>query len=157
MSGEDGTGRSGDRAGARADGDAAALVAEMARRFRAGDHRGAFALLHPGFRIQQPASLPHGGWYDGAAGMAEMGAAFARHWDRTIGEPRILGCGGSAVQVTEQTWTAKATGRSATVDVVELFATADGLIAEIRVFQQDTHALLATLDDLDSPARPVEH
>ncbi|MBE1537103.1 nuclear transport factor 2 family protein [Actinomadura algeriensis] len=122
------------------------LVTEMARRFRAGDHEGAFALLHPRFRIQQPASLPHGGWYDGAAGMAEMGTAFARHWSRTIGEPRVLDCGDSAVQITEQTWTAAATGRSATVDVVELFAVADGLISEIRVFQQDTHALLATLD-----------
>ena len=51
----------------------------------------------------------------------------------------------SAVQVTTQTWTAKQTGRSATVDVVELFSVADGLISEIRVFQQDTHLLLNTL------------
>jgi uncharacterized protein len=50
------------------------------------------------------------------------------------------------VQVTTQTWTAKRTGRSATVDVVELFSFAGGLISEIRVFQQDTYLLLATLD-----------
>jgi hypothetical protein len=56
-----------------------------------------------------------------------------------------------AVQVTTQTWTAKPTGRSATVDVVELFSFADGLISQIRVFQQDTHLLLGTLDgDLDA-------
>ncbi|XVQ14790.1 nuclear transport factor 2 family protein [Spirillospora sp. CA-255316] len=122
------------------------LVNEMARRFQAGDRDGAFALLHPDFRLQQPASLPHGGWHLGAGGMAEMGAEFARHWDRAIEEPRILGCGDTVVQITAQTWTAKATGRSATVDVVELFSFADGLISEIRVFQQDTHALLATLD-----------
>jgi uncharacterized protein len=54
--------------------------------------------------------------------------------------------GDRAVQVTTQTWTAKSTGRSATVDVAELFVVTDGLISEIRVFQQDTHALLATLD-----------
>jgi hypothetical protein len=127
------------------------LVSEMGRRFRAGDHEGAFALVHPEFRIQQPASLPHGGWHHGRDGMAEMGAAFARHWDRTIGEPRLLGSGdagrGTVVQVTEQTWTAKATGRAATVDVVELFSVSAGLIAEIRVFQQDTHALLDTLNE----------
>jgi hypothetical protein len=49
------------------------------------------------------------------------------------------------VQITTQTWTAKKTGRSATVDVVELFSFTDGLISEIRVFQQDTHLVLATL------------
>lgn len=126
--------------------DAAALVAELGRRFRTGDRDGARALLHPELRIEQPASLPHGGWHEGPGGMDEMGATFARHWDRTIGEAEVLACGDAAVQVTTQTWTAKATGRSATVDVVELFRVADGLIAEIRVFQQDTHALLATLD-----------
>ncbi|HET6949686.1 MAG TPA: nuclear transport factor 2 family protein [Acidimicrobiales bacterium] len=123
-----------------------ALVNEMARRFQAGDHEGAFQLLHPAFRLQQPVSLPHGGWHAGREGMVAMGTAFARYWDRTITDPRVLGCGDAVVQVTTQTWTAKATGRSATVDVAELFSFADGLIAEIRVFQQDTHLLLGTLD-----------
>jgi len=121
------------------------VVHELARRFQAGDRDGAFALFHPGIRIEQPASLPHGGWHEGREGVDAMGRAFAEHWDRTIGEARILGCGDVVVQVTTQTWTAKRTGRSATVDVVELFAFADGMIAEIRVFQQDTHALLDTL------------
>ncbi len=126
--------------------DAAGLVREMNRRFTSGDLDGAFALLHPDFRIQQPASFPHGGWHDGRAGMTEMGALFARHWDRVITDPRVLDCGGQAVQITTQTWTARATGRAATCDVVELFTAEGGLIREIRVFQQDTHALLATLD-----------
>lgn len=128
-----------------------ALVERLARCFWVGDRDGAAELLHPQVRIQQPASLPHGGWHEGRDGMAEMGAAFARHWDRTIEDPRVFGCGERVVQVTTQTWTAKATGRSATVDVVELFSFADGRIAEIRVFQQDTHALLATLSP---PATP---
>ncbi len=122
------------------------VVEELARRFRAGDHDGAFALFHPQIRLEQPASLPHGGWHEGHDGINAMSATFARHWDRTIDEPRITGCGATALQITRQTWTAKATGRSATVDVVELFEFADGLIAEVRVFQQDTHLLLGTLD-----------
>ena len=125
---------------------AVGLVEEMARRFGAGDTAGAFALLHPEFSIEQPASLPHGGRHHGRAGMAAMGAEFARHWDRAIADPRILACGDGVLQITAQTWTSKRTGRAATVDVVELFAVADGLIAEIRVFQQDTHLLLATLE-----------
>jgi uncharacterized protein len=126
--------------------NAADVVEELGRRFRAGDRDGARALLDPDLRIEQPASLPHGGWHHGPDGMDAMSAAFAEHWDRTIGPAEVLGCGDTAVQVTTQTWTARATGRSATVDVVELFRISGGRIAEIRVFQQDTHALLATLD-----------
>jgi uncharacterized protein len=126
------------------------VVTELARRFTAGDGAGAARLFHPEIRIEQPASLPHGGWHAGSAGMAGMGATFARFWDRTITDPRIHGCGDLTVQVTTQTWTAKATGRSATVDVVELFAVTAGLISEIRVFQQDTHRLLETLDGAES-------
>ncbi|WP_345727650.1 nuclear transport factor 2 family protein [Cryptosporangium minutisporangium] len=99
----------------------------------------------PEIRIQQPASLPHGGEHSGLDGVRRMGSLFAEHWDRTIDEPRIHGCGGTVVQVTTQTWTAKQSGRVATVDVVELFGFTDGLISEIRVFPQDTHALLSTL------------
>jgi ketosteroid isomerase-like protein len=127
----------------------AVLVERLARAFWLGDREGAMAFLHPDIRIQQPASLPHGGWHKGHDGMAKMGEAFARHWERTIDDPRVYESGACVVQVTTQRWTAKATGRSATVDVVELFAFADGLIAEIRVFQQDTHLLLATLDQDD--------
>jgi ketosteroid isomerase-like protein len=122
------------------------VVTELARRFAAGDGAGAAALFHPRIRIQQPESLPHGGWHAGTDGMAEMGAQFGRHWTRTISDPRICGCGDTVVQVTSQTWTAKETGRSATVDVVELFAFRDGLVSEIRVFQQDTALLLRTLE-----------
>ena len=122
-----------------------ALVEELAKRFLAGDRDGAFGLLHPDFRIEQPASLPHGGWHRGREGMEQMGATFGRYWERTIGEPLIMGCGQQVVQVTTQTWTGRSTGRPATVDVVELFSFSDGLISEIRVFQQDTHLLLGTL------------
>ena len=122
-----------------------ALVTELAKRFMAGDGAGALALFHPDIRIEQPASLPHGGWHQGHDGMASMGAVFGQYWTRVIEDPRIFGSDGRVVQLTTQTWTAKSTGRSATVDVVELFRVSGGQVTEVRVFQQDTHALLATL------------
>jgi hypothetical protein len=130
-------------------GDAAASagVEELARRFRASDFAGALELFDPAVRIQQPASLPHGGWHDGREAVDAMGATFRRYWDRTITDPRVLCCGEALVMVTSQTWTARDTRRSATVDVVELFSFTDGLVSEVRVFQQDTHLLLATLDE----------
>jgi ketosteroid isomerase-like protein len=127
---------------------ALSVVTELAARFSAGDAAGAAALFHPGIRVQQPQTLPHGGWHEGMTGMAEMGARFGEHWTRTIGSPRIFGGPGqdaTITQVTTQTWTAKATGRSAMVDVVELFQVRDGQVTEIRVFQQDTALLLSTL------------
>lgn len=135
--------------------EAAAMetVREVSRRFRTGDFDGAFRLYHPDIGVEQPASLPHGGRHEGLPGLAAMAAEFGRHWDRTIGEPRILGLGPTVLQVTAQTWTAKETGRSATVDVVELITVTDGLVTEIRVFPQDTHLLLATLDTLPHPTR----
>ena len=139
------TGADSEVTGAISTSDAGALVVELGRRFRAGDREGARALLHPDLRIEQPASLPHGGSHHGPDGMDAMGAAFSEHWERTIGEAEVRSCGDTAVQVTTQTWTARATGRSATVDVVEMFRVEDGRIAEIRVFQHDTHALVATL------------
>jgi ketosteroid isomerase-like protein len=128
------------------DDSATAVVTELAKRFAAGDGAGALALFHDEIQIEQPASLPHGGRHHGKDGMASMGAAFGQHWTRVISDPRIFGGDDRAVQVTTQTWTAKATGRSATVEVAELFRVKDGLISEILVFQQDTHALLATLE-----------
>ena len=122
------------------------VVEELGRRFRAGDRDGARELLHPELRIEQPASLPHGGWHDGPDGMATMGATFAEHWDRTIGPAEVHGVGDLVVQVTAQTWTSTATGRAATVDVTELIRVAQGRVVQIRVFPQDTAALLATLD-----------
>jgi hypothetical protein len=121
------------------------IVTELAHHFQAGDAEAALRLIHPDIRIEQPASLPHGGWHSGHEGVATMGAIFASFWMRSIGNPRILGCGETVVQVTTQTWTARASGRSATVDVVELFSFSAGLVSEIRVFQQDTHLLIDTL------------
>lgn len=128
-------------------GDAAAVVVELNRRFLAGDHERARSLLAPDLRIEQPASLPHGGTHHGHDGMAAMAARFAEHWTREISQPRVLACGDTAVQVTTQTWTSRATGRSATVDVVELITVIGGLVREIRVFPHDTALLLRTLAD----------
>jgi hypothetical protein len=54
-------------------GGGVAVVTELARWFAAGDGAGALALFAPDIRIEQPASLPHGGWHDGHDGMASMG------------------------------------------------------------------------------------
>ena len=126
---------------------AADVVTELNSRFLAGDHDAARRLLAPDVRIVQPASLPHGGTHRGSDGMGAMAARFGEHWTRQIAEPCVLACGETAVQVTTQTWRSHATGRSATVEVVELFTVTNGVVREIRVFPQDTDLLLRTLSE----------
>ena len=121
------------------------VFAELQRAFGAGDPEAIAAVLHPDFEIEQPSSFPHGGRFRGLEGMGEMSRRFAEHWDRVIESPVVRDAGDVVVQVTTQTWTSKATGRSATCDVVELITVTDERIREIRVFQQDTHRLLQTL------------
>ncbi len=126
---------------------AAGVFARLQEAFAASDPDAIGAVLHPDFEIEQPSSFPHGGRFRGLDGMGEMSAVFAEHWIREIADPVVRETDdGLVVQVTTQTWTAKSTGRSATVDVVELITIADDRVREIRVFQQDTAALLATLD-----------
>jgi uncharacterized protein len=124
-----------------------AIVEELARLFQAGELEAAFELYHPRIRVEQPTSLPHGGIHEGRDGIRAMAVTFAQYWTRTIAEPRRTSCAdGRVLQLTAQTWTAKATGKLVSMDVVELFSFAGGQVAEIRVFQHDTHRLLATLD-----------
>jgi len=126
------------------------IVAELARRFAAGDFNSAFELYHPQVRIEQPASLPHGGVHLGRDGVRAMGAKFAKFWTRTISEPTRTACSdGRVLQLTTQTWTGKSTGRSASMDVVELFSFEGNAVSEIRVFQHDTQRLMATLSPAD--------
>ena len=125
---------------------AASVVEELGARFRAGDFDSARSLYAPTIRVQQPESFPHGGWHEGLPGLDAMAKTFAEHWDRAITASQVHDAGETlAVQVTTQTWTAKQTGKAATVDVVELITVADGFVTQIRVFQQDSAALLATL------------
>ena len=126
-----------------------AIVEELGRRFRAGQLGAAFELYHPQIRIEQPVSLPHGGVHQGHAAVRDMGALFAKYWTRAISEPYRTSCtDGHVLQITQQTWTAITTNKSATVDVIELIAFQDDTISEIRVFQQDTQLLMATLEAL---------
>jgi ketosteroid isomerase-like protein len=122
------------------------IVSELARLFAAGDFDAAFQLYDPDVRIEQPESLPHGGAHQGHDGVRAMGATFARYWTRTISPPARTACAdGRVLQLTTQTFTAKSTGRSATMDVVEIFSFRGNKVAAIRVFQHDTQRLLATL------------
>src|SRR5437016_14491370 len=105
----------------------AGLVRELTRRFSAGEPID--PVLHPDFRLQQPASLPHGGWHDGITGMMEMATQFAEHWSRTIADIRVYGSDEVVTQLSAQTWTANTTGRTVTVDVLELFQIRDERIA----------------------------
>ncbi len=104
-------------------------------------------LLTDDYEIIEPDSLPYGGTHRGAAGyvalMQRIGELFHLQFDldrlQPVGDDTVL----LRMVVT---FTARATGRSASLPVVELLTVRTGRIARSEVFLKDTAALLATLD-----------
>jgi ketosteroid isomerase-like protein len=94
----------------------------------------------------EPASLPHGGRHEGIGAFRNVQSAMRELWDQTIEGAEYWLCGDdrAALRIVIR-WTARATGRSVTMPMIDLFRFRDGKVVEIEVFLQDTHLLLATL------------
>lgn len=104
-------------------------------------------LLSDDYEIVEPDSLPYGGTHRGAAGyialIQRIGELFALRFDldrlESVGDDTVL----LRMVVT---FTARSTGRSAALPVVELLTVRRGRIARSEIFLKDTAALLATLE-----------
>jgi ketosteroid isomerase-like protein len=104
------------------------------------------ALLQRDFELVEPASLPYGGTHRGVDGyvalLQRIGALFELRF-----EPGPVRSAGDDTVVLRMrvTFTARSTGRSVALRVVELLTVRDGRLARSEVFLEDTAALLATL------------
>ena len=119
-------------------------VRRLNERSLAGDVDGAYAEFHPTVQLVQPESLPHGGVHHGHDGVRRAGELAAAHWERRVEDITRIGCGDHVLLVERQTWTARDTGRSVTLPMIELFSFTDGKISRIEVYV-DTHVVLETL------------
>jgi hypothetical protein len=112
-----------------------------------GDVDGATALMHPELVIHEPAGLPYGGEYHGPAGFREITAAMLEEFEtEPLGEVTCLDSAGPIVVQLVGRFTSRATGRSANMDVVELFTVRDGQIVDLDVYYRDPGAVAALVD-----------
>lgn len=101
----------------------------------------------PDIELTEPSSLPHGGTHHGLDAFLAVQAGMAEHWEQRIEDADYWQCAPDRVCLRIViTWTARTTGRSATLPMIDLIRFAGGRIAAIEAFVFDTAALLATLE-----------
>jgi ketosteroid isomerase-like protein len=104
------------------------------------------SLFSPDVVLVEPASLPHGGVHRGLEAFGQVQAGMGALWEQRIEDAEYWQCAPDRVALRIViTWTARSTGKSATLPMIDLLSFADGAIARVEAFVFDTAALLATL------------
>ncbi|MBL7488237.1 nuclear transport factor 2 family protein [Frankia sp. AgB1.9] len=97
--------------------------------------------------LVEPESLPHGGVHRGLAAFRAVQAGMRAHWDQRIEATEYWRCAPDlfALRIVIR-WTARATGRSVVLPMIDMIRIRGGQIVEIEAYIHDTKALLETLD-----------
>lgn len=94
----------------------------------------------------EPDSLPHGGRHEGLAGFRAAQAGMRELWEQRIEGTEYWPCGADRVALRIVIrWTARATGRSVVLPMIDLMQFRDGKVVYVEAYVQDTKALLDTL------------
>lgn len=111
---------------------------------RVDDARG---LLHDELVVSEAGGLPYSGEYRGPQGFFDAMATMNDLFDVTLVQliQTLLGDDAVAVRFRLR-FTARETGKSVEVDMVEIYTIRDGLIAELDVYCKDTSAVRALLE-----------
>jgi ketosteroid isomerase-like protein len=100
----------------------------------------------PDIVLTEPSSLPHGGVHQGLDAFLAVQAGMAEHWEQRIEDADYWQCAPDRVSLRIViTWTARVTGRSVTLPMIDVLRFGDGKVVAIEAFVFDTAALLATL------------
>jgi uncharacterized protein len=104
-------------------------------------------LVHPDCVVHEPADLPYGGEYEGVDGLLSMFGAISEDFEFSVtGEPLLLDAGAGRVVVRiPATFVGKATGRTASFPIAEIYTIADGQIVDVDVFYKEPGAIRALL------------
>jgi hypothetical protein len=122
---------------------------EVVRQFTdaalAGDGERAMSMLDSACAFEEAESLPYGGIHVGHKAIgALLGSIFATF--EIAPDPIELSDAETAVIArASATFTARATGRSMHMDVIEVYDIADGRIRRNKIFYHDTKALVGLL------------
>jgi uncharacterized protein len=103
-------------------------------------------LLSPDFEIVEPGSLPYGGVHRGVHGYVALMQTIDALFELSFEPQRLIALDDADVLLRMTvTFTARTTGRSARLRVLELLRVDDGRVQRSEVFLDDTAELLATL------------
>jgi ketosteroid isomerase-like protein len=104
------------------------------------------SLLHDEFVAYEAGGLPYSGEYRGPQGFFDLLAKMTEGLEFTLGPaPQCLLEGGSVAVRSRVTFTARASGKSVVMKLVEVYTVRDGLIVELDVYYQDPAAVAALL------------
>lgn len=96
--------------------------------------------------VIEPISLPHGGRHEGIEEYRALQSRMGELWEQHIESAEYWQCSEDRVVLRIViSWTARATGRSVALPMIDMLRFRDGRIVEVEVFLQDTKALLDTL------------
>jgi ketosteroid isomerase-like protein len=97
--------------------------------------------------IIEPGSLPHGGPHRGLKEFRALQEHMRALWDQRIESAEYWQSADDLVTLRIVIrWTARSTGRSVVLPMIDLMRFRDGKIFEVEAYVQDTKALLDTLD-----------
>lgn len=104
-------------------------------------------LFDPGIVLVEPSSLPHGGVHQGIDAFHRAQAGMRELWEQHIEGAEYWQCAPDRVTLRIVIrWTARSTGRSVVLPMIDLIRFGDGKIIGIEAFVFDTAALLGTLE-----------
>jgi ketosteroid isomerase-like protein len=97
--------------------------------------------------VLEPDSLPHGGRHRGFDEYRSLQEKMRALWEQSIESAEYWQCADDRVALRIVIrWTARATGRSVVMPMIDMLRFKDGKIVEVEPFVHDTKALLDTLN-----------
>ncbi|WP_103383281.1 nuclear transport factor 2 family protein [Pseudonocardia dioxanivorans] len=109
----------------------------------AGDFDTALATIDPACHVRVPQALPWGGVTEGLEDFLALLVLMADKFKVDILSYELWGSGDTPIARIQNNWTAKHTGRTTHMQVVEIYKVRDGKIVDIDVYYQDPDILQA--------------
>lgn len=124
--------------------DQVILIEDMLEDFGTGNLDAVLKRFHPDYTVSPPEGVPYAGTRVGIEAFRKWLVELGWLLDLNMTDHGVLDGGEKAVLQMQITFTARATGRSTSMRVVEIYAFKDGLISSTDVFYKDPKAV----DDL---------
>lgn len=121
--------------------DDVAVVRAFTDAMRAGDIDTCLTMIAPDLVFAEAGSLPFGGEYHGKDGFLQLLRNVGRQFTVDLATPEITGGDGLVAVRVHGTMTARATGRSMPMDVVDLYRLSAGKVTRVDVFYKEPTAV----------------